>query len=289
MIRVILFVLIILAGQISPSFSAVVNILNNGSFEEAGTSVSDNYDHVYTTRFIDVRQAKPSAPAITSYKMWIDLFLSKKDSVTSLRLETPARKKYSFRPSPYRGDDNRWDCIANSGSSVKKYLREFPAGKYLIRCLGGKLYGQTVEFNAELDLLNPIVPYLDAGSFRLLSSRKIKLDQDNTITIKKLQKNDSPFLTGPSESEKDYLLAQIFLNGYGDGPLVYSKGLHYNTSGTTALTIPAGTLKKNSKYVFMLMAYYHVAETGSATTPEGEIRSYQNGLTYFEIVFKTPK
>ena len=264
----------------------------NERYEDNGfrvASVSDNYDNVYTTRFIDVRQAKPSAPAITSYKMWIELFLSQKDSVTSLRLETPAKKKYSFRPSPYRGDDNRWDCNVNSGSSVKKYLNEFPAGKYLIRCLGGKLYGQTVEFNAELNLLNPIVPYLEADSFRLLSSRKIKVNQDNIITIRKLQKNDSPFLTVPSESDKDYLLAQIYLNGYGDGPLVYTEGLHYNTSGTTTLTIPAGTLKKNSKYVFMLIAYYHLAETGSAATPEGEIRSYQDGITYYELVFKTSK
>ena len=36
MIRVILFVLIFLTSHISSSFSAVVNILNNGSFEEAG-------------------------------------------------------------------------------------------------------------------------------------------------------------------------------------------------------------------------------------------------------------
>ena len=247
-----------------------------------------NYKQVETYRFVDLRQTSPNSPTIRNYYVYSSIGLRQRDSASSLSLIVPTRKKYGFQRSKY--SSGWWGGYFGINSSQAKHLSLMPGGRYEIQCNGGVLSGQKVSFDLPANLLNPCLPYLEKNSFTLLSKGKLDSTKDNTLLAARVIKTGSPFVVTPQPNGSlNRLQAQIRDDSAsGDEVFIWNASVEYNASGIASFTIPAGKLKKNKVYALSLQTDNDYPD-GTATTSEGQILSRLNGITYYELVFKTAK
>jgi hypothetical protein len=152
------------------------------------------------------------------------------------------------------------------------------------------LSGQKVSFDLPANLLNPCLPYLEKNSFTLLSKGKLDSTKDNTLLAARVIKTGSPFVVTPQPAGSlNRLTAHIRDDSAtGDEVFIWYASVDYDSSGIASFTIPAGKLKKNKIYALSLQTDNDYPD-GTATTSEGQIRSRLDGITYYELVFKTSK
>ena len=257
----------------------------SSSWVEADTA---NYKYVDTYRFVDLRQKSPNSPTIRNYYVYSSIGLRNGATASAVSLITPSAKKYGF--TRVRGSDGWWGGYFGINSSQAKHLSLMPGGRYEIQCNGGVLSGQKVSFDLPANLLNPCLPYLEKNSFTLLSKGKLDSTKDNTLLAARVIKTGSPFVVTPQPNGSlNRLTAQIRDDSAsGDEVFIWNASVEYNASGIASFTIPAGKLKKNKVYALSLQTDNDYPD-GTATTSEGQILSRLNGITYYELVFKTSK
>lgn len=257
----------------------------SSSWVDADTA---NYKSVETYRFVDLRQTSPNSPTIRNYYVYSSIGLRQRDSASSLSLIVPTGKKYGFQRSAY--STGWWGGYFGINSSPTKHLSLMPGGRYEIQCIGGTLSGQRVSFDLPSNLLNPCLPYLEKNSFTLLSKGKLDSTKDNTLLAARVIKTGSPFVVTPQPAGNlNRLTAQIRDDSAtGDEVFIWNASVEYGASGTASFTIPAGKLKKNKIYALSLQTDNDYPD-GTATTSEGQILSRLNGITYYELVFRTSK
>ena len=272
-------------SQIMIRLLVVLLVGISSSWVKADTA---NYKQVETYRFVDLRQTSPNSPTIRNYYVYSSIGLRQRDSASSLSLIVPTRKKYGFQRSKY--SSGWWGGYFGINSSQAKHLSLMPGGRYEIQCNGGVLSGQKVSFDLPANLLNPCLPYLEKNSFTLLSKGKLDSTKDNTLLAARVIKTGSPFVVTPQPNGSlNRLTAQIRDDSAsGDEVFIWNASVEYNASGIASFTIPAGKLKKNKVYALSLQTDNDYPD-GTATTSEGQILSRLNGITYYELVFKTSK
>jgi len=274
-----------LGSQIMSRLVVLLLVGIGASSVEADTA---NYKQVETYRFIDLRQTSANGPTIRNFYVYTSIGLKQGDSASSLSLIAPTGKKYGFQRSKYIS--GWWDGYFGINSSPTKHLSLMPGGRYEIQCNGGTLSGQRVSFDLPSNLLNPCLPYLEKNSFTLLSKGKLDSTKDNTLLAARVIKTGSPFVVTPQPAGSlNRLTAHIRDDSAtGDEVFIWNDFVEYGASGIASFTIPAGKLKKNKIYALSLQTDNDYPD-GTATTSEGQIRSRLDGITYYELVFKTSK
>jgi hypothetical protein len=263
----------------------IVALLVGVACVEADTA---NYETLQTYRLVDVRQTGPNSPKISSYKVGFYATFRTANAVNALQLRPPKGKPFAYQ----KQSSTRWSYWTKGIASPSSYLKTYPSGAYILQCLGGLLGGQAVVFTIPTeDMVNPSLPYLEASSYRLLTSRKMRTDIDQTLVVRKTLGRGKPFVTAPSPaSAVNGCFAQIrdlSLKGT-EGEFVFYQDFDFDASQTGIISIPAGTLKKNKSYNLSLQTD-HTATEESVVTPEGSIRHTRGGITFYELVFKTSK
>lgn len=274
-----------LGSQIMSRLVVLLLVGIGASSVEADTA---NYKQVETYRFIDLRQTSANGPTIRNFYVYSSIGLKQGDSASSLSLIAPTGKKYGFQRSAY--STGWWSGYFGINSDQAKHLSLMPGGRYEIQCNGGVLSGQKVSFDLPANLLNPCLPYLEKNSFTLLSKGKLDSTKDNTLLAARVIKTGSPFVVTPQPAGSlNRLTAHIRDDSAtGDEVFIWNDFVEYGASGIASFTIPAGKLKKNKIYALSLQTDNDYPD-GTATTSEGQIRSRLDGITYYELVFKTSK
>ena len=247
-----------------------------------------NYSRLQTFRLVEVRQTGPNGPKITGYNVGFYADFNTTSAVSILQVRTPQGRTLAYQ----KDGPKRWKCWTRSIASSSAYLKAYPAGAYLLSCLGGSLGGQNVVFRIPAeDLVNPSLPYLQANSYRLITSRKMRADLANTLVVQRVLARGRPFVTTPSPPIFiDSCTAQIRdLSQQGtDGEFVWYQAFSFDASQAASITIPAGTLRRNKVYNLSLQTD-HTASEENVITPEGSIPHARGGITFYELVFKTAR
>jgi len=251
-----------------------------------------HYREISSYRFVSVRQTSPNGPAIRDYYLLISVGLKQPNAVTSLTLKAPTGKKYAFRRwkegSPWGGNPSYWQQYFGSSASQARYLSLMPGGTYELQCGGGVLSGQKISFSLPANLVNPCVPFLARASFLLLNSRKLDVTKDNTLQVRRILKTGAPFVGQPQPNGaiKNLLVQIRDDSATGDAVFVWYANVQYDDAGNASFTIPAGKLRKNKTYALSLQTD-HDHPDASVSTPEGNITSRADGITYYEMIFRT--
>lgn len=253
-----------------------------------------NYEKISAYRFVSVRQTSPNGPTIRDYYLFLSVGFNQSNSVTSLNLQTPTGKKYGFRrwqnSSPWGGNANTWEQYFGINANQARHMSLMPGGTYQLQCGGGNLAGQTISFQVPANLVNPCVPFLERSSFLLLNSRKLDVTKENTLLVRRTLRTGAPFVVTP---QPDGAIRSLFVqirddSATGDAVFVWYASVQYDDAGNGSFTIPAGKLLKNKIYALSLQTDNDYPDA-SVPTPEGNITSRSDGITYYELIFRTAK